>query len=486
MKHSIVLSIVISWIAALSFGPRICLAQGPEFGDSSPSDQAVIGASLHWLSDVSREAALAAVDSTRQFALDAYRAGVAQLESPFEAPLESAADFGRSALDALTKPENIATQESIAPAKEQALATADVPAKPQLSPELEALDIRIKKVLDIYRAKELNTAQHGPWEIMHRIVAYGISTQIRRDGPDGEQMNAIGWLLEGGRCNSMQLLMLDHGVPEGRVGPGVQGHPAQFLAMLAQAGVSAKSPFRLEGKSFTVADLIRQEKLDCSSNMELTFKLVSLPYYLDSDDTWTSREGQTWSIARLVQEEIRQPIRTGACGGTHRLFGLSSAYIYRARQGKSIEGQFLRAQTYIHDYQRYTLQTLQNPDGSFSTEWFTRPANADDPARKIQTTGHMLEWLVFSLADNEIRDPAVIKSVNYLTTTLGDQPNRDWSVGPLGHALHALVIYDQRLQSAAASSGKEQVAKRTPIHAATAPRQWPKVRGAAPSLFPAR
>ncbi len=338
--------------------------------------------------------------------------------------------------------------------------------KPALSPEMQTRLAKVHKVLENFREQPLNTGKQGSWEIMHRIVAFGVDTEIRRDGPTGPKVNAIGWLLHGGRSNGEPLMLLNGSQPYCRVGPGVQGHPGQFLGMLAQSHVMADSPFELGGKSFTVADLIEQEKLDCNSRMELTFKLIALSYYLKSDDVWTTREGETWSIPRLIQEEIRQPLHGAACGGTHRLFGLSSSFLMRAKQGLPIDGEYERAQTYIRDYQRYTLGNLQNSDGSMSTDWFNHPADAPDIARKVQTTGHILEWLVFSLPDAQLRDPRVEKSVDFLADTLGDSPDKEWSIGPLGHALHALAIYEKRIEREEKSSAMPKFARKEPVKTA--------------------
>jgi len=53
----------------------------------------------------------------------------------------------------------------------------------------------------------------------------------------------------------------------------------------------------------------------------------------------TSRGGEPWSIQRLVQEELKQPIRGAACGGTHRLMGFSYAVNKRVKRGKPVVGR---------------------------------------------------------------------------------------------------------------------------------------------------
>jgi hypothetical protein len=438
--------------------PRVALADHSShrrWANSSPAATVAIAA----LSAAVENALLEAADTEQRLGIDLCRASYVA----FDDRLEAIQRIGRRALAAI--PAGTAGGPSAKTEK-----PSDKPSRPS---DLDALSRKIDHVLAVYSEKHLNTAQQSPWEMMHRIVAFGIPTEIRRDGPDGPRVNAIGWLLWGGRCNGMPLMVTSGGAPMGRVGPGLQGHPAQFLGMLAQSGVSPDSPFQLEGKSFTVADLIEQEKLDCNTHIELTFKLIALSYYLKSDETWRSRDGQQWSVGRLAKEEIQLPLRNAACGGTHRLFGLSSSYIYRAKRSQPIDGEFQMAQKYIRDYQRYTLHKLQNPDGSLSTDWFDRPANASDVARKIQTTGHMLEWLAFSLPKDELRDPQVIKSVEFIASTLDENTNRDWSVGPLGHALHALAIYNKRAVGAEPSLPREHVVERQPLRAAMAPTDGP-------------
>jgi hypothetical protein len=315
-----------------------------------------------------------------------------------------------------------------------------------LPPELANLRDRLRKVLAMYYPKHLNSRDHSCWELMHGIIAYGVDAKVFVTQPGGKTANAIGWMCYNQPCHGEQLFFLDRGNQlVARKGPGLQGHLGQFMAIIAQSHVPADFPMKVGGKAFTVQDLIEHEKLDCRAGEELTFKLIGLSHYLDSDATWKSANGQTWSIQRLIQEELKQPIlRVAACGGTHRLMGHSYALYKRRKQGKPIDGQFARAEKFIADYHKYSF-SLQNADGSFSTKWFEMKEARPDIDRRLKTTGHIFEWMAFSVAEEQLRDPRMVKAANYLVNLLASQPNRQWEVGPLGHGLHALRIYDRRL-----------------------------------------
>jgi hypothetical protein len=317
---------------------------------------------------------------------------------------------------------------------------------PPQSRRLERLRLGVSRTLAAYQRRPLNTAQHSPWEVMHGFIAFGIPTQLRVGGPGGTPVNAIGWMNTGGKCRGQVMMVPAGDRPKALYGIGVQGHSAQYLAILAQCRVSLHSPITLQAKSYTVSDLIEEEKLSCKSGTELTFALIALAHYLHTDAEWESRDGQTWSLPRLMEEEIEQQIRGAPCGGTHRLFGLSYGCQRRLRATGQLDGVYRRADKYVRDYQVLSLSKLQNRDGSFSTEWFKYPADReDDIDRKVQTTGHILEWLVASLDQEMLYDSRVVAAVEYLTAALAREPNRDWKIGPLGHALHALNIYQERV-----------------------------------------
>jgi hypothetical protein len=309
----------------------------------------------------------------------------------------------------------------------------------------ERLRGRIAQTLAVYQRRPLNTAQHTPWEVMHGFIAFGIPTQIRVGGPGGDLVNAIGWSNMAGRCKGQVMLAAAGDRLTAQKGIGVQGHSAQYLAILAQCRVAADSPIQIQSKKFTVTDLIEEEKLSCKAGTELTFALIALAHYLPTDAEWQSRDGVAWTLEKLVAEEIEQPIRGAPCGGTHRLFGLAYGCQRRLRATGQLDGAYLRADKYVRDYQNFALGKLQNADGSFSTEWFKYPADReDDVDRKIQTTGHILEWLVGSLDQERLYEPRVVAATEFLVSALAREPSRDWKIGPLGHALHALTIYQER------------------------------------------
>jgi hypothetical protein len=319
-------------------------------------------------------------------------------------------------------------------------------APPPATQRMARLRQRIAQTLATYQRRPLNTAAHTPWEVMHGFIAFGIPTKVRVGGPGGDLVNSIGWMNMGGRCRGQVMLGTDGERLVAMRGVGVQGHAAQYLAILAQCRVALNSPITLQSRSFTVADLVAEEQLACRAGTELTFALIGLAHYLPTDSVWTARDGGEWSLERLVAEEIEQPIRGAPCGGTHRLFGLAYACQRRVRATGGLDGHYRRADQFVRDYQDFALTKLQNRDGSFSTEWFKYPADReDDIDRKVQTTGHILEWLVGSLDQQRLYEPRVMAAAEFLSAALLREPSREWKIGPLGHALHALTIYQERV-----------------------------------------
>jgi hypothetical protein len=350
----------------------------------------------------------------------------------------SAEELDATPLDSYPQPQQSAESESV----------ESIPVElPPLTRNQKALREQVRRVLRYYYDHPLNTNERSPWEVMHVALSYEVHSRILQGGPQGKPVSAVGWLCFNQNCRRMKLMYVDdEGELNVRVGPALQGHRGQLLAILAQAKVSSEYPMRVDGHEFKIKDLIKSEMETCYPRTELTFKLIGLMHYLDSETQWVNDQGMQWNMRKLVTEEIRQPIRGAACGGTHRLSGLTLAYKTREARGESVDGEYAQAKRFVAQHQQYTFRT-QNPDGSFSTNWFQGREDQQDIDRKLKTTGHMLEWLLYSATDKELNNPRTTKAVYFLTNLMYQNRYRDWEAGPLGHALHALVVYDRLMFS---------------------------------------
>jgi hypothetical protein len=320
-----------------------------------------------------------------------------------------------------------------------------VPAKPTDAPTvINAADtLRLRRAqacLDHYLNFPESTSVRSPWAVMHALLPYGGDYEMIHGN---QRVNAIGWMCHNGTCRTQRIFTPSRNGFIPNIGGGVQGHAGQFMAILAQCGVPLDYPIQVGNQKYKVEDLVRYEMATCREKSELTFKLIGLSYYSDSNKQWRSNDGKVWSIPKLISEELAQPIKGAACGGTHRLMGYSFAVKQRTIQGLPIDGQYARADKFVKDYVEYAWK-LQNPDGSFSTSWLEGRGDEQNEERKVQTTGHILEWLLFTIPDSELNTPKVQKSVDFLLTKIYDKKEYKWPIGPRGHATRAVSLYLNR------------------------------------------
>ncbi len=317
---------------------------------------------------------------------------------------------------------------------------APAPAEEALSPQMRKPREKIKRCLAIYYFKPVYAEKHSPWGIMHTMLAYGVDSQIHAGG---KSVNAAGWLSWNGPCRGNRMMQVGRdGKLQIRQGPGFQGHPGQFLAMLAQMRIKPDHELRVDGRTFTVNDLIEYEQLQCRRGMELTFPLIALTHYRESDAVWRNQSGQTWTIPDLIREEIREPINGATCGGVHRLMALSYVVRKRLQRGEPMDGPWAEAKAHADKYITLAFE-LQNPDGSFSTNWFEGRGADPDRDKHLQTTGHILEWIVFSVRRESLQHEKIVAATEHLVDMLLKYPSHPWEIGPRGHALRSLALYDE-------------------------------------------
>ncbi len=323
-----------------------------------------------------------------------------------------------------------------------------------LSGEQLRLRTEINQLLRYYIQHPETIARRSPWAVMHAILPYGVEAELLAGN---RRVNAIGWMSYNGLCKTQRIFQPTKYGFRTNLGPGVQGHEGQYLAILAQSKVAPTYPIKVGNRTYSINDLVRLEMATCREKSELTFKLLGLSYYLEQDQRWRDNQGGNWSLEKLVAEELEQPIIGAACGGTHRLMGLTFSLLQRKQAGLPIDGHWSRSEQFLSEFAAYAF-TLQNPDGSFSTEWFEARANEPDVERKVQTTGHILEWLIYTLPDEQLQSSQIQNAIRYLLNTIGAEPGRDWPIGPRGHSLRALALYNQRVFGAPPGKLKQYMA----------------------------
>lgn len=306
--------------------------------------------------------------------------------------------------------------------------------------QLERLKSTIELILKFYHNKPEEASIRTHWGMMHQIMIFGCDTHIL---DRKKKYNAISWMAGNNQCRNQLLFGIDDGGLFVKSGVGLQGHQGQFLAILGQIDVPLEYPIYVGRNKFTVDDILRREMLDCRVESELTFVLIGVSHYKDSDCSWNSRDGQPWNVEKLIAEELRQPIVGAACGGTHRLMGLGHSLRRRRAERKSVSGEWQRAEKFVTDFIQYTW-SLQNRDGSMSTAWFERPQDNGSIDRKVQTTGHILEMLMVVSSDEELYSPRMLSTVEFLADAMFEERHNDWEVGPKGHALRSLAMFYHR------------------------------------------
>ncbi len=352
---------------------------------------------------------------------------------------------GKPAESAAAAKDAASSSKDSAPPTKGAAATP----KPQLRPELADLRERVRSVLAAHQQQPFNTRDNSPTEILSRCLAFGCGTEVSLEAPNGQRINGITCLCWNYPCAGFEMLGRSQDHAAARIGYGYQERPGEFLAMLAHSRVQPDYPVRLGRNVRKVADLVEAEKLGCRAGSDMSSALVGLAYYVEQPE-WKNGLGETWSIERIVEEELSQPALSTPEGGLNRLMGLSYALAHRAKHGQAIEGEFERAREYVAQMHRFAFRQ-QDADGSWGPNFLAAKGSSPDAAAQLRATGRVLEWLAVSLPQQRLEDAGVVNAVHYLCNLLGAQryqwnapmlPTRE--IVSLGHALHALSLYDER------------------------------------------
>ena len=323
-----------------------------------------------------------------------------------------------------------------------------------LPEELVQLRENVRKTINSCFRYQLDTNNFTTADLLEACLAYGCDAEVRDMSSEGkgESANAFVCLCWNLPSAGFELLRLDNrGEIMPRIGYGYQEYPGQFLAVLALSRVSEEYPIRVGNKVGKVSDLVEYEKRSCRAGMDQSMKLIGLSRYIIDDHPWKNDLGETWSKERLLEEELNRAQMRLPNGGLNHLIGISYAIDRRTRRDKPITGEYHRAKSYINDYIQYAVN-LQEDDGSWHPAFFDYQGKGGSVEARLRSTGYILDWLVTSLSDKQLRSKPVTQAVKYVVFGLNrvhGQRSVDFTssqaIQARMHAIHALMTYDARV-----------------------------------------
>lgn len=320
------------------------------------------------------------------------------------------------------------------------------------TPAADPLDEKVDQAIAITSRRQLTAGVHTPWQIMHGILAlrHDFHLKKNRDSKPTETIKAIDWMGSGAIHDGLTLF--ERTQFGGRARPftrpyAFEGHPNQFFGIFVMSDLPGDHKFKAGSSDVTIADMVENAKMDITQGPEVTWTLWALSHYLPTDAQWHNRYGEAWSIERMVLMQTRESVISAPCGGTHGLFALAYARNKHLATGGSLRGVWLEADQKI---KRFTeeARSLQNSDGSFSTEYFRGRGFSNDFNTRIAHSGHMLEWMMMALPQSRLKEDWVRKGLDRLSTDLIENRKAAAECGPLYHALHALILYRLRTRPA--------------------------------------
>jgi len=303
----------------------------------------------------------------------------------------------------------------------------------------------------------LSSDRNGAWQVIHGAVAYGDDLPLEIDGNleiEGNTVPAIAYLLDGGELPGWELSVAPVLTSTGK--PGIiarvesgsfigQGHSDQWLGYFSQIPLPLDRSITVEGQKLSLLDWARQAQYDVPNNpyLEYSWTLIALTNLFPNEKSWVASDGKPWTLEPLVRFEAQQDLSESACGGMHRLMGLAHAVRYRNRLQEPMDQGWGLAKSVVETAIQ-SARSFQSTDGSFSTNYTSRPGTSADLSNSISATGHTLEFLSYALSASELEKPWMERAVFRLCAMLKASETLDLECGGTYHALAGLKLYYKR------------------------------------------
>jgi hypothetical protein len=304
----------------------------------------------------------------------------------------------------------------------------------------------VEKAIEVTSRRFLETEVHTPWQIVHGLLAYRRNYVVKQNGA---KVNALDWIASGPVYKEQPWFEKTpygaHAHPYNNVPYAFQGHPNQFMAYMTMCDLPLDFKFKTaSGETATISDFINGAKMEVNDREEVTWTLWFLSHYIEPTSQWINKDGQPWSMERLVQIENSKVVTSAACGGTHGLFALAYARNAFRESGGNLYGAWFEADQKV---QRYLAEARanQNPDGTFSSNYFQGPGSSTDFVKRIGTTGHILEFICVAVPQSTLSEEWIRRAVASLAHDLIENRTAAAECGALYHAVDGLTVYRTRM-----------------------------------------
>ena len=341
-----------------------------------------------------------------------------------------------------------------------ALSPSLIPTSVDVLPEAE-LDSRLQKTLQKYTEQSIPYQWFLPSALMYYSLPYGaeasfLTNIIRGDMEEksenqvSERVYVLGVLCWNIPTGGKVILREVNGHVMAQTGFGRQRVNGEFLAVLSFAHIALNYELRIGEKHFTVQNLVDSEKENCVSDMDLSMVAIGLAYYLKPNEVWTVSDGQNWSLDRLVQEELKRPVDWAARESADKLLALT---MLLRRMKTDSPDKCDSIESFLATIKDQVI-SFRGENGLWNTAFLIDGERSTHPLRVLQTSAHLLRWLVLYLPDSELRTESMRQSVyalSLLIEAVFPEPQKlsqlsTLEMDLLGTGLHALSIYRQRTQ----------------------------------------
>lgn len=218
---------------------------------------------------------------------------------------------------------------------------------------------------------------------------------------------ALGALCWNFPCANRRIMRIVNDKPLPIVGHGFQTRRGELLTALAFARVDRDYELSVEGTKFHVSDLIDAEKAQCTSLADLSLVAIGLAHYSQNpDETWINVDGETWSLARILESETRRPVDWDSAGSMSKLMAFTFLLARLKQSASANTPEFAAALRHTEAFLLAIKSRVWEiiGDGPLSNaQFFRTDVELDNPYMKLYVNGKLLLWLSLVSSPDEMQ-----------------------------------------------------------------------------------